>query len=390
MLFLKKKQKTALIFDIGSESVTGAICILDGKKAPLLLATGKKSLSSDSKSGVSTEMLSRAVGELSGEIVKKANAQPAAKGLFHNSFDQVLFTLRLPWYAPETRRVQKKGKHAFAVTRGFIEDILRIEERAVEEKVSTMWDALSRSDMVMIERQPVRVRLNGYDTKNPLQKKTSDLDISIYMCIAPKKLIYELERAVRKHVHSRGVSFHSFSLVFYEAVQRLFPSEKNAILVDVGAYNTEVSLMRHSSLECVKSFASGRKMLEEGIIKKLSLPKDIAESLLSSAVSDALDEATESEIREIKDKVGNEWRDKLLETIDMLLSGKTSPDVLFLASESSSLPFFEALLADSGMRIHAVTDGTFKKEVSFGAGSIADPFISLEALFMHKHQNFLD
>ncbi|OHA89197.1 MAG: hypothetical protein A2653_01770 [Candidatus Zambryskibacteria bacterium RIFCSPHIGHO2_01_FULL_43_25] len=396
MSLFKKVNKEVLVFDIGSKSVAAGLVLLQDKKLPTILRVIRKNLSFDN-SVENEQVLKQFIDESIVDIAKNARELPSLRGVFKGAFNQVLFVLRLPWYSSENRRVRIKKDEVFTVSGGLIDRILDEEEKKFEQTVAKGNTSRFNMGAVMIERQPVRVRLNGYDTLNPIQKKTNDLDVSIYMSIAPKSLLKNARDIVLKHSHTEGISFHSFPLVFFESIIALFPQEHNALLIDIGAKDTEISLLKHGALEKSAFFPLGWNFVERKIGESLGTSDDIASSFFRTYQENRLDATTSNAINQAIEGFKSDWLSSVHDSLSNVFEGKISSNVIFLAVEPGYSKLFENFIKDSPelnklfgiFRVYGLSDSIIKQAVSFHAGGISDPFIAMSAIFINKHGSFL-
>lgn len=382
----KKTSERVLVVHIDSGSVVGSFVSLDpsASSGQAAVATVLSTTSSD---------IAIAADISSVDFEKAMQAALAAmlasaRGLNLGSPDRILVYLGSPWYASQVRIARTSRPTNFVASKSLLEDMISRELKAFEEdemKASFAAGAPLRA----IESKTVLVKLNGYPTAAPLGLSAKELELSIFVSVAPESTLKGIEEIVEKEYRA-PIKFSTFLSSSFLVTRDFFPHEDDYLLVDVGGEITEVSVVREGALARTVSFPRGRNFL----LRKLStgLNRSIDESIAICALykEDKIEPSIRDACTGILKEAKDEWLDSFQKALFTNSADLTVPDVVMLSVGSDIAPWFVETIRREEFHQHALTEKEFKvivleasvfhESLRFAEGVERNAFIMIDAL----------
>lgn len=295
MLFSKKAHDECfLICDIGSGSVALALVSESQKREVLLLKRSRigvhenpKRRKDDTDSISALKQMSK---EFSAQLHELQKTRP-----FYMKRAHIVFSS--PWYISKTIAKEIKKDRPFVLDSHVLSEIIDQEEKHFEQLVaSDHSDRYSGKGIHMIEREVMRVALNGYSTTDPYLKKASRINFSLYMGIIAYDFLLTVDTILRNTFHLSKVTAHTFPLLAYKAISEIYPHEKHFVIIDFGAEATDVSFVEEGVIISSESFSFGRSHIIQNISKDLAVPIDVAESYIKMMKEGVLETETAQDV----------------------------------------------------------------------------------------------
>jgi hypothetical protein len=388
-LWNKSEAKLGVICDIGSASVSiGLLLLRNGEKPKVLFSnhfpiTIQETPKTETLEPVMLSFLEDALKSL----VVSGQTRKYDLGLRLHRFEFVNLIYSSPWYVSRTETIQIKKEKPFVLKLSEVEALMDSEEKKFEDRaLGGKYENVVQKDIVMVERELVKVKLNGYETNNPYDKKASVAELSIYMSLIPHSVHQKVEALIDRYLHTTKIRSFTFPLVSFASVRLLYPHELNYVLLDITGENTDVSYVENGVIIGSSSFNIGRNHLVRTTARKLATTTDIAFSSIAMFESGGLESGLHSDIEAMINEFGAKWTEELdlaLKRFSVTLPMKK----IFLTSGEEARGIFikhlEGLKSTQGaFSIMPLTPNLFLEKIEYDKFVMQDPFIALESLFL--------
>lgn len=368
-----------LVIHIGSASVCAAVVTQSGSQSTIVASTASDIaiLSDLSFERFEVEMqnaLNRALIFLS----RHRYPMPTRARVYFAS----------PWYASQVRTAKMSRPAPFVVSKTLLNDMISRELKAFEDEVLSAKQGTALA-LRAIESMTVQVKLNGYPQHDPVSLSARELEISLFLSVAPEALLKKIEDLVARHFHM-PISFGSFVAASYLVARDFFPHQEDYIILDIGGEVTDVSLVRSDALMQSVSFPRGQNF----ILRKLSagLKRSIHESatLLTLLGEGKLEDSMKASVDAILQSAKTEWLESFQKSLFAVSNELSIPDVILLSVGGDTAPWFVGMIQHEEFHQYAHTEKDFKvvvlgaslfhESLTFGSGALRDPFIMIDAL----------
>jgi len=386
MLWKKNKANLTLVCDIGSATVSLAIVQITNIK-PVILYTTIVPIKVDEV--YEPSKLEANLLVFFAEAIKNVSAafRSELRTLSEKQIHDAVLVFSSPWYVAKTRSVSIEKSTPFFLDAHTIEDLINSEERKFEEEaLSGSLDVIGNRDVRMIERELVRVKLNGYETANPYLKRVQYAELSLYMSLVPHDMLKTMTDLLADRLHIGKTKAYTFPLVSFGAIRKLFPHESNYLLLDVAGEMTDVSCIQERIITGSKAFPTGRNALIREVAKNMHVSNEIALSHLIMYGNNALEEKVTKELQYILDTFFGNWKKEFTKVTRALDSNNNQNSRVFLSinGDVSGL-FLQNLHNVSAIDEHDavfLSDEVLGNNVAYGKHVETDPFIGIETLFI--------
>lgn len=381
MSMFGRKEKIAVIFDIGSSSVGGAYVSLVRGAKPKIIASVREEMvfQEDLKFERLVSSMQDAL-ERAGRVLHQTHLPFSPEKVFSCSFSS-------PWYASQTRIASIRMEKPFTVTEHFLTD-------AVEKEVED-FEALESPRLgegVLMEHEAIQVKLNGYETGNPLGKQAKEAEIAAYMSIVPEKVFSLAKETMGRMFHSPHLRLHSFPFIAFVVIRDLF-HEESFLYLDISGEVTDITLVRGGVLQETVSFPYGKNSVLREVGRELSLAPNEAMSEFAMHRDGDGGEKSAEKMERVLTSVEENWREGLDGAFASFSKSGPAlpPDIFFTADSDVSDWFAEAIEnekvyntsggAEKYFRIRPLQSQFFADRVDFAPGVPRDPFLAMFAIF---------
>ncbi len=380
--FVKNKvvASRTLVVHIGSTQVLASIVSHEDGKPIIesLVSSDIAVLSSLSYSQFEREMqkaLSGAISKISGTT----RIIPDSAYVFLSS----------PWYASQVRTAKLSRDTQFIATKQMLDDMVGKELKAFEEEVIKA-KSLTEDALGVIESKTVSVKLNGYLQENPIGKRASELDLSIFLAVAPISLSKKIEESIHRIYSHAKVTLCTFLTASFIAGREILPHKDSYILLDIGGEITDVSIMRDGSPVQSISFPIGKNLLLRRLSKHLGRSMQESATLCMLYMEDKIENKMKEACAKILNESKGEWLGAFQRTLMSMTSELSLPDTILLTVDSDIAPWFVELTSHEEFHQYSLSEKEFKvvqlkpelfhEKLSFKEGVSRNPFIMIEAL----------
>jgi len=394
-MWKSRNETLCAICDVGSATVSAGLVLFSQDKKPSIVWTTRVPYSIGEKpdirhlEAVMFELLETAFTQIVSEGLPFIHKQ----GIREKKVEHLFITLASPWFSAKASSVSIHEDEPFILDEKIISDAVRDEERKFEEEaVRGLYEQVRNQDIRMIEREVVRVLLNGYETKTPYDKYARFAELSLYMSIIPERILSGIQKLAREHLHTDRCTVRTFPLSFFAAVTNLFPHNYDYLLADIAGESTDVSLVKNGTIVETASFGFGRNSLVRALMQELRVDEEIAFSYLHLDASNSASAELRAQIQSVITKHMDSWSLGMKSLLQNLQKRNTIPHACFtLWDEDVSVPFSVALqgVASTCGITHTVQlkSQVLEAHVETRKSATPDIFIAIEAL--HRHFIFL-
>ena len=386
--FLKNSRESTVIavFDIGSASVGGALISFHAGEKPKIIWSARESMvfQNDLNFG---RFLSSMLETLEKVLIKMQQSEMPHPRSFLCIFSS-------PWYASQTRVIKMKQDKEFAVSKRVVEDLVAREIESFKVLNIGKYKRMGEEDVEIMETHTVQVKLNGYITDNPYGMRAKNLEMSLYISMAPKRVLSSVKSRITKTFGSRNIKFCSFSLTAFSTIRDIFSHKNDFLFMDISGEVADISLVKGNVLLETASFPLGKNFLLRRLSSGLNTVHEEVASLFTMYREEKTNDATKEKIQKILEGSRDEWLKSLQQGLRSLSDDLTLPSAVFFTSDADVAPWFLDCLTSSELGeftgtgapfdVTLLDTATMEKFSTFSPQVEKDPFIVVEALFADR------
>ena len=298
--------------------------------------------------------------------------------------DTIHCFLHTPWYVSHSRTIHTEKNVPFNITNSFIQQTIQNEIELFQKTEFVNYKQYN--EMNIIEKYATGSKINGYPIDDPVGKKGTTFDVSIFLSLTPKKIIEDIKMSIEKNISfsNKNLHFHSNICATYGLIRDMFIDLPNYLLVDVGGEITDIAIVKENVLLHSASFPSGQNTLIRSLMQAYSYNQTEAFSLLRSVFTGHADNDVTKRVEEIVDPVRKEWL-KDFQSLLVLLSNNISlPHTVFLVSESDVTLWYTDCIKREEFSQYMLTEKKFSV-TAFAAPSIYEYCAFDPSVTEHDH-----
>lgn len=385
---LKTKEELALVFDIGSSSVGGALFLIQKTGIPKIIYSTREPISLEKELSFD-RFFSLALKSL--EIVSN---KICMKGL--GAPKKVYCILSSPWYASQTRSIVLSKDTPFIFNSKLVESLIDKEVKLFEEECLEKY-MHSKNKVLPIELRNMQMMLNGYAVSAPSNQKAKELEITILVSMSAEEVLEKIKETIGKHFYSRDIKFHSFAITSFSVARDMFVHQDDFLLIDIGGEITDISMIKKDIICSSISFSFGRNFLIRGISSVLDCSLAEASSYVSLYKDGHIEDESLKKIEPVIKKLKGEWLTKFQEALVNLSNDISIPATIFLTVDQDLADFFTETIKSEQFNQYTLTESKFRvvflgtqalnDMVSFKENVERDSFLMLEAVYLNRLLN---
>lgn len=379
----KESEELTLVVDIGSASVGAAFVKIGQTVSPHVVSSARMDISfQDTLS--SSRFLQAMLHALDGALrALESNLKPTSR------VTNVFCTLSSPWFILKTRNIHVVREQEFEVTQQALEAFI---DQDIEKLKGEMKAMLPLSDVAIIEKKIIHIKLNGYEIKNPYKQITSRMELTATLGVSSRKVMLSLEHRIQKFFHSKNIHFGVFPVATFGVIRDMFPQDENFLFLDITGETTDLTRIENGVLVNSLMFPYGKNSFVRAISGGLRTIHQEASSIFMMYLRKELDPARTLQVGKIIRKVELEWLAKFEKSATALSQGAALPRKLFFISDIEVESLFTLLVGQSTMSslmkqnfdIQYLDQLIVSKFVTFDNETKRDPFLVIETLFAQK------
>src|ERR1035437_5914512 len=349
-LFSKKEKKElALVFDVRSSSVGGALFLMQKSGVPEIIYSIREPIPLEEKIDFDRLLF------LTTKAIERVASRICLAGLGAPS--QVFCVLASPWYASQTRTIKLEKNAPFVFT-SKLADSLTQKEINLFKKEHLEKYSHAKNKLRLIELKHIKTTLNGYAISEPVGQKTKELEMTIFIGVAEEQALKKIEEEVGKHFYT-DIKFSSFSMASFAVARDLFAYQEDFLLIDIGGELTDISIVKKDVLLDSVSFPMGRNFMMHGVSHALECSLDEAKFLISIYKDSHADKSTEKKLQPIINKLKSEWLKKFQESLFNLSNNTVVPATIFVNADLDLADFFVEIIKAEQFNQYFLTTSKF-------------------------------
>ncbi len=227
------KGKQIVLIDIGTSSVAGAYALYKERELPVVLYTRRLPIEKHMNESQDRAMV-RAL-KILGDTLIREGAPVLVRVTGNGSVDNILVSVDAPWQKTSVRTEQFEQEKPFIFTKSLI--------TAALEKSSVTTLGKMRTDESIIG-----TILNGYETREPYGKKVHRASVIVLTSRIDEHITKSITSTLRSVYHTTHITSIAGSSLRYQAMQKAFPHERDALILDATGPITSIALVRRGLL----------------------------------------------------------------------------------------------------------------------------------------------
>lgn len=232
----KRNTESVVLIDISAKSVAGAYVHYAEGKTPSIIYTRRLPVEIRENEPADRAM-NRALQILSATLIREG-APVLLRTTGSGSTRSVFVSLDAPWQRTRVETEIFEQGTPFIFTKNFAETILKKATDTVP-------------NMVLADQSIIGTALNGYPTRNPYGKKATQASLSVLTSYIHENVAKSILSILTNAFHHRHIVPISGNSLRYQTVQKVFPHEREALIIDATNPYTSVALIRKGLLVSV-------------------------------------------------------------------------------------------------------------------------------------------
>lgn len=229
----KKKSESVVLIDLGTKSVAGAYVHFAQGKTPTILYTRR--LPVELRENEPTERAMLRALQILGATLVREGAPVLLRTTGSGTAQSIFVSLDAPWQKTLVRTDYFSQESPFVFSKEFVTTILEQDETKVP-------------NMVLADQSVIGITLNGYFTRNPYGKKATQASVSVLTSYIDESIAKNVLAVLQSVYHNRHIIPISGNSLRYQTIQRIFPHERDALILDATNPFTSVALLRKGLL----------------------------------------------------------------------------------------------------------------------------------------------
>lgn len=381
----KNKNELVLVFDVGSSSVSGALFLTQESGIPKIIFSVVEPIKLEEKLDVN-RFLPLMLQALEAVVNKIYFAKLGAP-------DRCFCVLSSPWYTSQTRIISYKKNTPFIFNTKLADELIQKEIKVFEEENLEKYKNIGNA-VRAIELKNIKTSLNGYEVSKPLNQKTKELEMVIFVALSGEQVLQGIENIVSKHFNFHQIKFSSFTMASFSAVRDMNHQKIDFLLADIAGEITDISMIKNNVLRESISFPIGRNFFVRGVASLLGCSLDEAKSLISLFKDEHAEKSIVERIMPVMDKLKTEWLKKFQESLAHLSHDISVPATIFIAIDKDLASFFNQTIKTEQFSQYSLTESKFEviflsTELLHGFASfedkvIRDPFLIMDSVYISR------
>jgi DNA-binding transcriptional MerR regulator len=381
----QKQNELALVLDIGSSSVGGALFWMQSTGIPKIIFAMREPIPLEEE--ISIDKLITLTVKTLNVVVSKI----CMMGLGRPS--RMYCVLSSPWYASQTRVLKLEKNTPFIFTEKLADSLIQKEIALFKEEYKEK-DSHPDNQIRPIELKNMKTVLNGYDTLRPLNQKAKVLEMTIFASVSQEQILKKVEETIERHFHSREIRFSSFVMSSFTVARDMFVNQDNFLLINIGGEVTDISMIKKEIIQESVSYPAGRNFIIRNVAKGLGVSLVEAKSLISLYKDGHMADVTEKKAEEVISSIKTRWLKKFQESLSNLTNDISIPATIFITVDQDLAEFFSNIIKTEEFNQYTLTESKFRLIflstsalhgiATFEEDAIRDPFLIIESIYINR------
>ncbi len=383
------KKRIELICDIGNGSLGVALVLFaSSEKAPNVIFSERIFLQSETGKGYEniTANLGKNLNNLLSNVLKfcvSNKINPSKVSCFFSS----------PWFISQTHILRVKQPEPIVFSESILSKILKeAENNFLSNKDSRAFKFVSE-DIKLIERKITRIKLNGYQTHEPLGKKASTIEVALFLSAVRKETILLIESAINRLWLDVKIQHHTFPLASFSMIRNELNNPGNFLLVHIADDITDLSIVYDEMLLDTFSFPLGKKNIIKNLEEKCNLDYGLASSALSMYAKGEMHHEQLPRFTDAIQSAIKDWITHFENGCDVLTKNIAVPEVVYLIVDERIFPIFESAIKSfnlnrytvlgNELKVCSIFKDLFEKYITYSNPVQKDFFLETEVLYIN-------
>lgn len=268
----KRRERIVAIFDIGSDSIGGAIALIpeNPDEMPTILKTIRKEIKNKHDAGFKS-IMKEAVSTLEKVAISLSEKKTG-------KLDEIVCALTSPWSSSETKKISLSNSKPFAFNQKLADGLIDKEIHKFEKIYAEKENNNGYKELI-IEKIVTDVFLDDKMTRSPVGKKCRFLDLNMTISVSPQVFLEKTEEVLSGIFHSTPITFSSFAIMSYLMIREGYVGQNSHLLLDVSGEVTDLSIINDGVFKSKVSFPFGKKNIIRHLALKLHIELRDAEEL---------------------------------------------------------------------------------------------------------------
>jgi cell division ATPase FtsA len=404
MSFLKKENKSSpfIVFDIGSASVGAAIALVpEEEQIPQIIYNTRAPIvakNSHDSSRFLLAMLS-ALKTTAINIERDGIRKLSDNKLNTKDIKNVFCVLSSSWHKSSIEVFKLRKEKPFIVSSKFISNMIKNADEQFLKSIKNQSDNKKIVNPKVIEKNIIKILLNGYNTNEPNGKKVNNIDVVLFMSIISGEVLEKIESILEKIFSVKNISFHTFTLSAFSVVRDIFSTEENFLLMDISGETTSITLVRNETIVKDINLPLGKNFLIEKVASSLNTVYEEAHSLIRLFLEGKSINTENVKIEKILKDVREEWLSSFRKVLSDFSEGLSLPKTIFLTIDTDIGKWFVDTIKSDEFSIHTLAEQPFtivelssrilSKHCLVSQENLTgcDIFLSIDVIFANKIVN---
>mgnify|MGYP002621547081 CR=1 FL=1 len=379
-LFGKRRSysdELALVFDIGSASVGGALVVLDQQEAPRVLYTTRTPMVFQAELDVDRfvssmhEAFRAVIRDLQEKGMPYVNEYRHAK---RAPISRALCVYASPWYTAQTKMLTRVEDKPFTVNQALIDGLVAEEQKAFANEQSS-----GGGEGHIVEQKVTGIALNGYILHDlGTGRSAEDLRVTMSMTMIAESVIARVEQDIQAVFSVDTIDHHSFGMAGFTVLRNLYSDVSDFLFIDVSGEVTDITCAKDDALIDTVSFPFGARHIIRKLSTACNTDVEHVESLL--AHPDQASESARDVLEEALADIRREWHAAFQEALGRL-EHESSPEVVYYIADDMIVDTIGTFVTEEYGRAHAVRGVTLRDVVHWSGAHAHDPFIGIATVY---------
>jgi hypothetical protein len=381
----KEEKELALVFDIGSSSVGGAVFEVQKLGIPKIVLSIREPIIFEEKIDIDRFLFLtiKSLEIVAGKISTMGIGKPV----------RIFCVLSSPWYASQTRTIKLEKNTSFLFTSKLADSLIQKETSLFEEEHLAKFSDTDNK-VRLIEFKNMKTMLNGYMTPDPINKKAKKIEMIIFISISVEKILKKIEETIFKHFHFENIKFSSFAMASFTVARDMFVQQDNFLLVDIAGEVTDISIINKNILSNSISYPLGRNFMIRRVADSLNCTLSEAKSFISLYKDGHAVGSVEKKLKPIIDKLKTEWLSGFQQSLVNLSDDISIPATIFITVDQELKDFFSEIIKTEQFNQYTLTESEFRiifldaqtlhGITSFKDNTVRDPFLIVESIYINR------
>ncbi len=338
-------EKLFIALDISNESIGGTLFAQSSGTATIIYSLRLPIIWEQPPT---TEPLLIKIRQTLKNVVKELHDTGLKEARKHNFFrseiSKVFITYAAPWYLSQTNKIIAEYTKPLLITKDLVRALVSQHEKQFIIETKHHTHSALYHNIQIIERRIVDIKLNGYSTQKPYNKRAIRIELAVHTSFVSKDILTITQNAIDGYFHVQSIQYSSFPLVIFSNLRQLYTDIPHALIIDIRGETTDISLIQHNALLETVSFPYGSGALLREVSDTTNTSIHIAQSLVHMYNQrKPIPEVTIAVDPAIK-KHSTHWIEEYSRSIAEITKHRDIPKTVYLITPSRLEKYFSNLL----------------------------------------------